>query len=186
MAQAAASLVDREGAAALTITRVAEDLGVRPPSLYNHVDGRDGLERLVALDGIERLAETCRTAVMGRAHGEALRALAHAYRAFAATHPGAYMLLQHARPGDSEYETRAALLLDPVLAVLSGYGLDGADRVHAARTLRSALHGFVVLEQQSGFGLDVDVDESFAWLLDAVERALVSRPPDPSVARRDG
>jgi hypothetical protein len=54
------------------------------PSLYNHVGGRDELELLVAFDGMDRPAETCRTAVMGRAHGEALRALAHAFPAFAA------------------------------------------------------------------------------------------------------
>jgi len=174
VAQAAAALVDREGAAALTITHVADDLGVRPPSLYNHIDGRDALERLVALDGIDRLADTCRTAVMGRSLGAALRALAHAYRAFAVTHPGVYQLTQRARPGDASYERKAARLLEPVLALLSGYGLPQADRVHAARTLRSALHGFVMLEQQSGFGLDIDGDLSFEWMLHTIERGLAS------------
>ena len=62
--------------------------------------------------------------------------------------------------------------------MLSGYGLDGADRVHAARTVRSALHGFVILEQQSGFELDVDVDDSFEWLLDALERGVDAPAPD--------
>jgi len=33
-----------------------------------------------------------------------------------------------------------------VFAILRGYGLDGDDLVDAARALRSALHGFVVLE----------------------------------------
>lgn len=176
--RAASSLVDREGPDALTITRVADDLGVRPPSLYNHIDGLDGLERLVALDGIDRLADACRSAVMGRSLGAALRDLAHAYRAFAAAHPGVYLLLQQARPADAEYGARAARLLEPVLALLSGYGLDGADRVHAARTVRSSLHGFVILEQQSGFGLDVDVDDSFEWLLDALERGVDAPAPD--------
>jgi AcrR family transcriptional regulator len=176
--RAASSLVDREGPDALTITRVADDLGVRPPSLYNHIDGRDGLERLVALDGIDRLADACRAAVMGRSLGTAVRALAHAYRAFATAHPGVYLLLQRVRPEDTEYGARAARLLEPVLAMLSGYGLGGPDRVHAARTVRSALHGFVTLEQQSGFGLDVDVDDSFEWLLDALERGVTSPTPD--------
>lgn len=174
IAEAAAGLVDRDGPAGLTITRVADELGVRPPSLYNHVDGRDALERLVALDGIDRLAEACRAAVMGRAHGAALRALAHAYRDYAAAHPGTYQLTQRARPGDAAYETRAARLVEPVMALLSAYGLPETELVHAARTLRSALHGFVLLEQRSGFGLDIDIDASFDWMLNALEHSLTS------------
>lgn len=180
IAETAAALVDRDGPAGLAITRVADELGVRPPSLYNHVDGLDALERLVALDGIDRLAEACRTAVMGRSLGDGLRALAHAYRAFAMAHSGTYQLTQRSRPGDIDYGARAARLLEPVLALLSGYGLHDTDLVHAARTLRSAIHGFVTLEQQSGFGLDVDIDASFTWMLNALERSLTSLRRAPS------
>jgi AcrR family transcriptional regulator len=172
IAQAAAALVDRDGTSALSVTRVADELGVRPPSLYNHIDGLDGLERLVSLDGVDRLADACRAAVMGRAGDDALHGLARAYRAFAHAHPGVYPLTQRARPGDAEYEVRAARVLEPVLALLTGYRLPDAERIHAARALRSALHGFVALEQADGFGLDVDVDASFDWMLGMVERGL--------------
>lgn len=177
IARAAATLVDHEGPAALSLARVADELGVRPPSLYSHVDGLAALERLVALDGIARLAEVCRDALLGRSGTDGLRAMAHAYRAFARAHPGVYQLAQVARPGDAEYEKRAGRLLEAVFAVLSGSGVPDADLVHAARTVRSALHGFVVLETQAGFGLDVDVDESFAWSLTALERSLATVQP---------
>lgn len=172
VARTATSLVDREGRAALTIARVAEELGVQPPSLYNHIDGLEALERLVALDGIDRLSDTCRSAVMGRAGADGLRAMAHAYRAFAVNHPGVYLFTQVSRPGDAEYEAKAARLLEPVFAILAGFGLPNADLVHAARAVRSALHGFAVLESGAGFGLDVDVDQSFEWMLAAIERGL--------------
>lgn len=172
VARAAASLLDREGRAALTLARVADDLGVKSPSLYNHIDNLGALERLVALDGIDRLADACRAAAMGRAGADGFRALAHAYRAFALAHPGVYPLTQVSRPGDGEYEAKAARLLEPVLAILAGFGLPQAELVHAARAVRSALHGFAVLENDAGFGLDVDVDHSFEWMLDTIERAL--------------
>ena len=41
--QAAAELLNSEGAAALSLNRLAEKLDVRTPSLYNHVDGLPGL-----------------------------------------------------------------------------------------------------------------------------------------------
>jgi AcrR family transcriptional regulator len=172
--EAAADLVDREGPAALSLQRVADQLGVRSPSLYNHVDGLDALEREVALAGIRQLADTCRAAVMGRSQADGLRALAAAYRAFALGHPGVYALTQVARPEDPLYAEVAGRLLEPVLALLVGFGLEGQDLIHAARTIRGALHGFALLEVQSGFGLDVDRNDSFEWMVALLERGLAT------------
>jgi AcrR family transcriptional regulator len=169
---AAAAIVNAEGRDALTLARLAEQLGVRSPSLYNHVDGLDGLERLIALEGVDQLGEVCRTAVMGRSGADALGALAAAYRDFAVAQPGVYHLTQVARPDDVEYGERAARVLEPVLAVLAGFGLEGEELIHAARALRSALHGFAGLETMDGFGLDVDVSASFEWMVGMFERGL--------------
>ena len=174
--RAAAALLNREGRQALTLARVADELGVRSPSLYNHIDGLEGLEREIVLGGVDQLADICRTAVMGRSGADALRAMAHAYRDFARSQPGVYALTQVARPQDAEYEARAKRVLDPVIAVLAGFGLDGEDLIHAARALRAALHGFTLLEVQGGFGLDVDVDASFEWMIGTVERGVQSWP----------
>ncbi len=170
IADTAADLLDR--GVPLTLARVAEELAVRPPSLYNHIDGLEGLVRLVALDGLEELAEVCRTAVMGRAGSDALHGLAAAYREYARAHPGVYPLTQVTRPGDPDYEQRAARILEPVFALLTGFGLGGDDLIHAARAVRSALHGFVTLESWSGFGLEIDLDRSYRWMVAALERGL--------------
>ena len=137
----------------------------------------EALGRLVALVGLDRLAEFCRSAVMGRSGTDGLRAMTRAYRSFAVQHPGVYPLTQVSRPGDSEYEARADRLLEPVLAILAGFGLPEGELIHAARAVRSALHGFAVLETGSGFGLDVDLDESFEWMLGWIERGF--GVPDP-------
>lgn len=172
VAAAAAEILNREGRPALTLARVADELGVRSPSLYNHVDGLEGLERAVALAGVDQLADVCRTAVMGRSGSGALRAIADAYRDFAIAQPGVYALTQVARPGDADFEAKAARVLEPVVAVLSGFGLEGDDLIHAARTLRAALHGFSNLETGDGFGLDVDLAASFDWMVATLERGL--------------
>jgi Tetracyclin repressor-like, C-terminal domain len=59
-----------------------------------------------------------------------------------------------------------------VYAILRGYGLDEDETVHATRAVRSALHGFVVLEAAGGFGLPQDVDESYARLVDLLDSGL--------------
>jgi hypothetical protein len=61
-----------------------------------------------------------------------------------------------------------------VYAVLAGYGLHGDDAVDGARSLRAALHGFVVLETSGAFGLPRDVDRSFDRMVDVLDGALAS------------
>jgi AcrR family transcriptional regulator len=168
----AGRVVEAEGTAALTLSRIARELGVKPPSLYNHVDGLDTLRRKVAMRAIDDLAGRLGAAAMGRAGGDALRAIAAEFRAYAVAHPGLYDLTVRAEPDDEDYATASLRPLEPVLAILRGYDLDEDDAIHAVRMLRAALHGFVSLESAGGFGLDVDVDDSFAWLVEHLADAL--------------
>ena len=46
------------------------------------------------------------------------------------------------------------------------------DAVHAVRVLRSALHGFVLLETGDGFGMPLDLDESFTRLVQTLHRGI--------------
>jgi AcrR family transcriptional regulator len=163
--EAAASILDRDGPGSLSIAKVAAELGVKSPSLYNHVAGLDDLIRSVTLLGINQLAEMCRTATMGRAGSDALRGVAQAIRSYATEHPGVYPLTQIARPDDEEISAAGARAVEPAVAVLTSFGLEGDDLIHAARALRSAVHGFVMLDSTGGFGLDVDVDASFDWMV---------------------
>lgn len=163
--EAAAALADTAGFEAVTLAALADRLGVKTPSLYNHVAGLDGLRRDLALLGTRRLGECLGRAVRAQAGDDALLALAHAYRAFVAAHPGLYGAMVGLRwagvPPDAEMEEAGAEVVDIVLAVLAGYGVHGETAIHAVRALRSALHGFVSLEAAGGFGLPLDVDESF-------------------------
>ena len=53
-------------------------------------------------------------------------------------------------------------------------GLDEEDEelVHAARSLRSAIHGFVSLETAAGYGLPGDVERSYRWMVQTVALGL--------------
>ena len=172
---AAAEIADGEGLDAVTLARVAGGLGVRAPSLYNHVDGRAGLLRALALRGVRELTAALREAAIGRSGPDALAATAHAYRAYAIAHPGLYAASVAApAPDDAEHLAAAGETVDVVYAVLRGWQLEGDDAVHAARAFRSAIHGFVLLETTGGFGIPVDVDTSFERLVATVARGLAT------------
>ena len=174
---AAAEIADAEGLDRLTLARVAAAAGVRTPSLYNHVESLDDVRRRVALLALRDLADALRDAAVGRAGDDALAAMADAYRAYARRHPGRYAATQRA-PAEGDEEMRAAAkgAVDVVLAILRGYGLEGDDAIHAARAVRSALHGFVALETGGGFGIPVDLDESYERMVRALARGLRDAP----------
>jgi AcrR family transcriptional regulator len=171
----AADLADKVGLEALTLAQVAAQLGMRLPSLYNHVDGLAGLRRELALLGVRELGEQVSRAAIGKSGDAAVLALAHAYRAYVSQHPGRYAASVRADPSDAELQRASALVVEIVLAVLEPYQLPASDAIHAVRALRSLVHGFVTLELAGGFGMPLDRDESFEWLLQAYVRGLRAR-----------
>ena len=179
--EAAAALIDEEGTGEeLSLARLAERLGVRKPSLYNHVGGVGDLRRELAFVGIRELGRSLSRAAVGRSGEEGLFALAEAYRRFVKQRPGLYETTVRSprlyAPNDPELRAAADEALEPVLAVLDSCGIGGEEAIHAARGLRSIAHGFATLEEGGGFGMDVDVDESFSRLVRAFVGGLDGRP----------
>ena len=164
--EAAAKLVDEEGLDQLSLGRLAERLGVRTPSLYNHVAGLPGLKHDLAIYCLRDLLGLITRATIGKSRAEAIVALADAYRSYAREAPGRYALTQQApAPSDPELLTVAQQVVDVVRAVLAPYRLSEEDAIHAIRGLRSIVHGFISLEVGGGFGMPIDQDASFHWLI---------------------
>jgi AcrR family transcriptional regulator len=164
--RAAEEIADREGLERLSLARLAERLGVRPPSLYNHVAGLDDVRRGLALEGARALAGRLARAAVGKPGAEGVRAIGEAYRAFAREHPGLYAALQRAPAPDNTALIAASEDIMAILrAALAPWGLDEAEQVHAIRTLRSLAHGFVSLEVAGGFGMPYDLRESYEYAL---------------------
>ncbi|HXD64477.1 MAG TPA: TetR-like C-terminal domain-containing protein [Solirubrobacteraceae bacterium] len=168
---AAAALADEDGLGQLTLAGLAAALGIRTPSLYAHVDGLSDLRARLAVRGAEEMASALQVAAAGRAGVDALRAVAQAYRAYARAHPGTYAASQVASDLEGN-RAAAAAAVGVFLAVLNGYGITGDAAIHAVRAVRSALHGFVSLEREGGFGIPLSLDESFATLLDMLDAGL--------------
>jgi AcrR family transcriptional regulator len=178
---AAGRIADTDGLEAATISRVAADLGVRPPSLYNHVANHAALMRLLAIESVTELAAAITGAAVGRSRGDALRAVAVAYRAYALEHPGRYAATVRAPAADDAMaQAAASAAVTPMVAILAGWGIEGPDAVHLVRVIRSAMHGFVSIEMGGGFGLPLDLDRSFDLLVDSLVAAIDAQAEKPS------
>ena len=170
---AAARIADAEGLDGVTVARVASELGIKAPSLYNHVAGRDDLIGELGVRALQELTAALTQASVGRSRDDALQGLAAAYRAYVLEHPGLYSATIRAPDADDRARAEAAeKLLAVVYAVLAGYGLEGDDAVHAARAVRSGLHGFASIEAAGGFAIPADRDESFRRMVAALAAGL--------------
>ncbi len=171
----AVEIADRDGFDAVTVAALGKALGVRPPSLYNHVAGLPELHKLMVAAGYERLLERMTQAAAGRSENLAIHAMSNEYRQFAKDHPGLYEAMMRAVDfEDPDLRRRAEAVVALVVQVLVPYGLDKDDALHAVRGLRSILHGFTSLERSGQFGLPLDLDESFRRLVDTFLAGLCS------------
>lgn len=173
---AAAEIADRDGLDALSLASVASKLGVRSPSLYNHVEGLAGLRRQLSIHASSLLTADLTASVEGLESTQALRAITKQLRSFAHRHPGLYDSFLPAPTPEQDPELAAALAQPTrvVAAVFVGMGVDPATVVPLMRALRASVHGFVDIELRGGFGLPEDIDDSFTTTIDLVIDAIAT------------
>ncbi len=124
--QTAVRLADRDGPDAVTLRRIAGELGVHVTSLYNHVPTRDAVT-----DGIvELLLDEAKLPTGPVTWDSWVRQFVDAVVGIAATHPGAFHALQQ-RPVQG---ARATASFEVALAAFQEAGYDGADAFAAIKT----------------------------------------------------
>ncbi len=174
--QAAVELADAKGLHEVSLATLAEKLGVRTPTLYHYVDGLGGLRRELALLASRELSQRMGKAIMGKASEDAVIAMAEAYRAFVNEHPGLYAAsVPSANPDDKELVTAQTEILEAAIQTLAGFKFGKEDTIHALRMLRSLVHGFATLEVGGGFGIPLDLNETFRRLINSFLKGLTAQ-----------
>ena len=155
---AARTVLERDGAAGLTMQAVAYELGIKAPSLYKHVTGKAAIE--IELIGAA-LAEVGHVlhAALDRAERtgghDAVAAVLAAYRRHALAHPNLYRLA-----------TAGRLPRDEPLARLRDWACAPFVRLagdeHRADALWAFAHGMVSLELDGRFPDGSDLNTAWA------------------------
>jgi len=168
-------LIESEGLTGLAMRRVADEVGVQPPSLYKHMTGRSQLIRLIAEDVLGDLMNSLNAAVTGDDPRANLVALAGAFRRFAHENPGAYALIFTPLPEESRPDPNLLTKTgDQVLRIAEA--LAGAEHsLEAARTITAWAHGFVAMELAGAFRMGGNIDEAFTFGAARLGEALDSR-----------
>ena len=161
----ALELLEREGPDGLTMRAIADRMGIRAPSLYKHIEGKDELEALLMAEALRGMGEAMRAALapLGSRPSRvaALAALGRAYREWACAHPHLYRLATGGPlPREQLPEGLEAWSAEPLVR-----SAGTADRARAAWAFA---HGMAILELAGRFPSDADLGA--AW--DAGLRAL--------------
>ncbi len=174
--EAAVEILNTEGIGALSLSRLADELGIKTPSLYNHVNGLAGLQQELDAMNAKLLANRLSDAAMGKSGVELFIDVAQAFRAYVKEYPGLYMSTLRAsgdqQVQDESLQREEERAMKVGFAIMASLGLQGEDAVHGLRAFRSMVHGFATLEVAGGFGLPQDCDESFRRLVSALVAGL--------------
>lgn len=176
---AAESVLERDGLVGLTVRSVAAEAGVAPMGVYNHLAGKDGLVTAVLDEAFDQLS----AATAWRANlppREALRHIGRGYRRFALGRPVTYGLmfgpstrLRHPAEQAAEHADRAFNGLVHALQISQQVGLvRPGDPSTQAIVFWAAIHGAVSLEIASAVSPEAQPEETYAAVLDTIERGL--------------
>lgn len=165
--ETAARLIETHGVENVSLRMLADQLGVKAPSLYRHVADKNALLRAVNEATLRHLFQVLyQTLDKPGTSRSKLVALAHEYRRFAQEKPITYELAFRSilalRPDDNLQE-QAVLPMQQVFSELTGE----EDALPALRGTLALLHGWMTLEINGNFGRGDDLNESFNRVIEA-------------------
>ena len=136
---AAIDLIEAEGAEAVSMRRMATELGCGVMSLYNYVPSKSALLGGVADHVMSAIEVTSRA---GAGWEEQVRAQAREFRRVARAHPRCAMVAVSRRPASASGVQRT----EKALATLRGAGFGGQDAVRIVRALVAYTMGSLMRE----------------------------------------
>lgn len=173
---ACAELADENGIASVSLSALADRLGVKAPALYNHVDGIADLRRRVATLAMTELGDSLREGLQGKSGIDAIRALFLTVQAYIAEHPGRYGATTGAefRGDDDPLFLAGKRIIDSFRAVLSAYPIAADEVDHAIRFLRCTFDGYAMLQANNAFQWANDPDQTVEWIISFVDSGLAA------------
>ena len=166
---AARRLVAAEGEQALTMRRLADELGIRAPSLYKHLPGREAVVGELVDVTLFETGERMHAAVSAPDISEPVAALLEAYRSIGRDEPNLYRLV-----------TASAFPRSGLTPGLEDWAGEPFYRVtgepYRAQALWAFAHGTLILEIDGRFVPGSDLDETWRAGAHAFARSTAPSP----------
>lgn len=160
-------LANEIGINQLNFQKIAEELNIKYPSLYNHFTNMDELKIEMTVYILNELNQKLMQRLIGKSGDDAIREYASVYKEFSFENQTAYKLFMNI-PSTKNKELLNLMrkITHIIHEILKSYIEDETLLVHRSRTFRSLLHGFISLYSFGYFQGDVDIEETFKFMID--------------------
>jgi AcrR family transcriptional regulator len=155
------SILEKEGADAVSMRRVATQVGVTPMALYHHFASRTALLTFVTDREFEKLVDHMRAQPSSRGHRQKLLHVMDYYLDYAFAHPRIfdYVFSQHrhdARKFPADFRARRSptmnVVADTVEAAMKSGAIATDDVWEIAMEFWAHIHGYIALYSAGRFG----------------------------------
>lgn len=169
--ETASDLADVSGLSSVSLKAVAEKLGIRTPSLYNHINSLDDLLRAVAHQGMREMNNRMAHSALGKIGDTAIQAVCAEYFQCMIEHPGVYETIQWVGwHRDEETERLMGDYQSLLSTLVLSCGLDDRYTAEIVALLTGMIHGYTTL--QLGMAL-ADGESAKADLYNAIDTVLI-------------
>jgi hypothetical protein len=144
--------------------KIAADLtGEMEHHLADKISTIPEMRRFLAVKGYRELRQLIESNIAGKSGADALRAAMIGMRRYALDRPGmSAATFRNPEVDSPEWRAAQMELAAVVFAVFSQLGIKGENAMHALRTLRSFVRGFVLHEMGASFLEPLEHDQSYA------------------------
>lgn len=160
-------LANEQGLHAVTITNLATHLGIKKPSLYNHIKDQEDIVSGIMVLGWKYVSDEICQNITAEDAKQAINELSHAIYDYAIANPGIFeAMLWHNTYENEDLMRVSEGLYSFFFCQTDKLGIGRNTANHLLRTYRSLVEGFILLVIHNSFGNPVSIEESFQISID--------------------
>ncbi len=165
----AAMLANDIGLQNVSMKTLADYLGIKTPSLYNHIRNLDELKEELMLYGWKRVSDMVVKYEDWDDGYAGIKEYCREFYRYAKENPGVFeAMLWYNRYGNDRQQEVTKDLYDGFFKLTKKIGISDYYANHFLRTIRAFLEGYLLLLNHGAFGNPISVDESFELSLDVL------------------
>jgi len=158
----AVALANEKGLSYLSVTTIAEYLGIKKPSLYNHMNTIDDIRKSIMIYGWKKVSEEIISDISFEDPKENLMEYGRRFYKYTIDNPGVFeAMLWYNKYSDNVLLETTEGLYSFFFTQTDNLGVERDVANHLLRTYRAFLEGFIMLQIHNSFGNPISVDESF-------------------------
>lgn len=162
-----ANLANQHGLESVTLKMLADELGVKTPSLYNYIKNQNDLKNKLMLYGWKEVNRQIMQSTAGIGGYEAIKVMCRVFYHYALENPGVFSaMLWYNKFQDEESKEATDGIFSVFLRITESLHISEYNSQHLVRTFRSFVEGFALLVNNNAFGNPISVEDSFELSLD--------------------